>query len=241
MMEDHGEKSSPANQPILELCNAAFAYPGGRSVFQSATFTLSRGSLTLLKGPSGAGKSTLLRLLNRLEEPTRGAVLYRGRPLSEYPPPVLRREISYLQQTPVLLDSSVRDNLLLPFSFQANQGKTRPNDSTLRDQMVKLLLESVSLEDNATTLSVGQKQRLCLIRTLLLSPSVLLLDEPTAALDQESRAIVENAAETLCLDGVTVLMAGHQEYVPRHVTPALLEVRDGAITFTPNNRSGGAA
>ncbi len=237
-MEDHDKNSPSAEQPILELCGAAFAYPGGRSVFQGAGFALPKGSLTLVKGPSGAGKSTLLRLLNRLEEPTRGAVLYRGRPLSKYPPPVLRREISYLQQTPILLDSSVRDNLLLPFSFQANQDKPRPNDNTLRARMTEFLLEGVSLADNAATLSVGQKQRLCLIRALLLSPSVLLLDEPTAALDPESRSIVENAAETLCLEGVTVVMAGHQEYVPRHVPPTLLEVRDGTIAFTPNGQTG---
>ena len=238
MMEDRGGNHLNADQPILELCDAAFAYPGGRSVFQGAGFALSKGSLTLVKGPSGAGKSTLLRLLNRLEEPTRGAVLYQGRPLSEYSPPVLRRNISYLQQTPVLLDASVRDNLLLPFSFKANQDKPRPQDNTLRARMAEFLLDDVSLADNAATLSVGQKQRLCLIRALLLSPSVLLLDEPTAALDTESRAIVENAAETLCLEGATVVMAGHQEYVPRRVTPALLEVRDRTIAFTPVAREG---
>ena len=70
---------------------------------------------------------------------------------------------------------------------------------------------------------------------------MLLLDEPTAALDPESRSIVENAAENLCLEGVTVVMAGHQEYAPSRIDPNLLEVREGKIDFTPHSISGETA
>jgi ABC-type transport system involved in cytochrome c biogenesis ATPase subunit len=94
-------------------------------------------------GPSGSGKSTLLRLIIRLEEPTQGCILFNGAPLTDTYPPYLRRAILYLPQTPVAMDGSVRDYLLLPFTFKANQDLQKPDDSHLMERLKAFLLDNI--------------------------------------------------------------------------------------------------
>lgn len=213
--------------PILSLSGLRFAY-GDRAVFDGLDLEVAQGAMVLLKGPSGAGKSTLLRLVNRLEEPDGGAIRFLGRPLDAFPPPLLRREACLLQQTPVLAPGSVRDNLLLPFTFRTNADLTRPDDAALRTLLGRLLLSDVDLAAPARALSVGQRQRLCLIRAVLVGPKLLLLDEPTSALDPRSKALVEEMVEAMNLElGLTVIMAGHRDYQPKAALPMVVALRDG--------------
>lgn len=89
-------------------------------------------------------------------------------------------------------------------------------------------LGNVKLDSNAENLSVGQLQRICLIRGLLLSPEVILLDEPTSALDDESCRIVESSVVRLCLvSGKTVIMVSHRKFEPEGITPVIHELADG--------------
>ncbi|MBG0778286.1 MAG: ATP-binding cassette domain-containing protein [Desulfovibrionaceae bacterium] len=203
---------------------------GERTVFEDADLRIPRGSFTLITGPSGAGKSTLLRLANRLQEPNAGTVSVLGRPLETWSPPELRRRVSYIQQTPVMAQGSVRANLLLPFSFRANGSARPPQDEFLEDMMRRFLLKDVRLSDTASSCSVGQRQRLCLIRALLLRPDALLLDEPTSGLDDASRAVVEAMAEELSVEqGITIVMISHQHFTPKRVAPLVVEVADGHV------------
>jgi putative ABC transport system ATP-binding protein len=216
-----------ADEPIIRLDNVAFAHAGAGELFSGLSAEFQPASFTLVRGPSGSGKSTLLRLICRLDEPSAGRLRYRGRPYSEIEPAVLRRKVCYLQQTPVTSPGRVRDNLLLPFSFKANSGLERPDEDRLREGLDSLLLDEVPLNRAASDLSVGQRQRLCLLRSLLLDPEVLLLDEPTSALDPESRRVVEDTAEERCLAGAAVIMVSHQEYEPGRVEPRFLDVAGG--------------
>ena len=196
---------------ILEFEKISFAYPGSKDLFKGVSIAFEKGRLYLIKGPSGCGKSTFLRLINRLEEPTMGAISFKGRSNSSYDPTALRQAILYIQQVPQVMDLSVRDNLLLPFTFSRNQDIRRPEDEQLQARMRQLLLDDVGLDDPAKTLSTGQQQRICFIRGLLLSPEVVLLDEPTSALDAGSCGIVQEMAGNLCQErGVTVLMVSHR-------------------------------
>jgi len=136
----------------------------------------------------------------------------------------------YVQQTPSVIDASVRENLLLPFSFKNNAQLEQPEDERLKTLLADFLLQGVGLGDNALTLSLGQLQRLCFIRGLLLSPEILLLDEPTSALDRESSQVVESMVERLNREsGVTVLTVTHKNPKPGLITPLLLKVAEGQI------------
>ncbi len=204
----------------MSLCldRVSFAYPDGPLILENASLTFEPGSFTLVRGLSGAGKSTLLRLLCRLEEAQSGEILLNGLPIASIAPPDLRRNIAYVQQMPTLLPASVRENLLLPFSFKANASRDRPSDRSLGEYLDSFLLTGLTLETEAKTLSVGQSQRICLIRSLLLDPGVLLMDEPTASLDVESAQVVLDKAAELAGKGMTIIMISHAEAMPVGVT-----------------------
>lgn len=221
-----------SKRTIIRFDKISFIYPEGIALFNDIHLALMEGGFYVVRGPSGSGKSTLLRLMNRLENPSQGEIYFEDRSFSSIPAPELRRQILYIQQTPVVTDGSVKDNLLLPFSFRNNKDLPLPDDDQLKKWLDDFSLEQVSLDKQARNLSVGQQQRLCLIRGLLLSPSVILLDEPTSALDDESSRIVELMAETLCHDkGKTIILVSHREFVPRLVKPVNIEVREGGITL----------
>ena len=184
----------------------------------------------MIKGRSGTGKSSLLRLMNRLEDPREGEVRYKGRAYASYDPEMIRSTILYVQQTPIVINGSIKDNLMLPFTFRINRKKTRPDDNTLLKLMDEFHLGNIRLDGSAGHLSVGQSQRICLIRGLLLSPEVILLDEPTSALDDESCRIVESSVVRLCREsGTTVIMVNHRKFDPEEITPRIYSLADGGI------------
>lgn len=202
----------------IALHRVTFAYPDGPTVLEDASLLVDDGTFALVRGPSGSGKSTLLRLLCRLEEPQSGTILFNGESIDDMVPAELRRAVAYVQQTPNLLPGTVRDNLLLPFTFKANAALTPPTDEAMRSRLADFLLAGVGLDSRADTLSVGQSQRVCLIRSLLLAPQILLLDEPTASLDADSARVVLDKAVELNRGGMTVIMISHSETVPEGVT-----------------------
>jgi putative ABC transport system ATP-binding protein len=215
---------------IIHFDDVSFSYPGDRILFQNLSLGIRTGVLYHVRGASGVGKSTFLRLIIRLEEPTQGQIFFKGVPLADTNPPHLRRSILYLPQTPVAIDGSVKDNLLLPFTFKANQDLQKPDDIHLTEQLKRFLLDDVRLGDHAQTLSVGQLQRLCFIRGMLLSPSVLLLDEPTSSLDSKSAAIVIDHIETMCKTfGFTILVVSHGDVFSRSLKYHTLMVADGLV------------
>lgn len=220
------------SENLIRSEQISFNYSSEKTLFSHVSFSIKAGTFYLVRGPSGSGKSSLLRLLNRLEEPSAGQLFYTGIPYSQIPAPELRRQILYIQQSPVVIDGTVRDNLLLPFMFKNNAQLQKPDDTKLQSFLYEFNLETVSLDKPAKNLSVGQQQRLCLIRGLLLSPSVILLDEPTSALDNESSESVEDMAESLCLDhGKAVVMVSHREFTPKRVNPTMISIVDGHVKF----------
>ena len=215
---------------ILDFNSVTFGFPEQATLFHELSLSIRKGSFYLVKGPSGAGKTTLLRLINRLEEPISGEVRFKGKPLDAYSPPQLRRSLLYIQQTPTVMDGSVAENLLLPFSFKNNGHLTQPGQEKLEALLREVHLKDVGMNDHAMNLSVGQIQRLCLVRGLLLSPEILLLDEPTSALDRESAQAVMALIERLNVEsGLTILIVTHKTYGQGRVKPRYLRIEEGRI------------
>lgn len=215
---------------MIEFVNVSFSYPAGLPIFKELSMKFGQGTFSVIQGRSGEGKSSLLKLMNRLEDPQKGEIRFKGRALSSYEPQRIRSSILYVQQTPVVITGTVKDNLILPFTFKINRSMEMPDEHRLMKFMDEYYLDKVPLERNAADLSVGQLQRICLIRGLLLSPEVILLDEPTSALDEESSRIVELNVVRLCREfGRTVIMVSHREFDPEQITPVVYKLADGRI------------
>ncbi len=174
--------------------------------------------------------------MTRLEEPEGGEIFFRGKPLLSYYPPAIRRSILYIQQTPLAIDGSVRDNLVFPFSFKNNRHLAPPEDEKLLTFLDDFSLAGISLDTNAKKLSVGQLQRICFIRGLLLSPEIILLDEPTSALDDQSCRLVEDMVVRLCVEqGLTVIMASHKGFESKGIKHVIIEVADDRVSVYGRN------
>jgi putative ABC transport system ATP-binding protein len=167
---------------LFELDDVSLAR-GGRTVLSDLTAALPEGASALV-GPSGSGKSTILRLLNRLADPDRGTVRYRGEDVRESEPRGLRREVCLVPQLPALVEGTVAANV----EFAAAFADATPDV----DRLLTLSgLDPGFADRDAGKLSVGEQQRAMLARALALEPRVLLLDEPTSALDEDARNAIE--------------------------------------------------
>jgi putative ABC transport system ATP-binding protein len=158
---------------------------GGRTVLDGVSAAIPAGAAAIV-GPSGAGKSTLLRLLNRLADPDRGEISYRGEPLPGYEPLALRRQVALVPQLPALLAGTVESNLAY-----AARLADRELDAPRSLRLAGLGPEYAGRD--VGELSVGEQQRAMLARALAQQPRVLLLDEPTSALDHGARDAIETA------------------------------------------------
>lgn len=211
--------------PLFRVEQVWVHRPGNRSgagpILQGVTADIGTGGITCVVGPSGGGKSTLLRLLNRLQDPDRGRVLFRGRDLRGYDPLWLRRQVGMVFQAPVMLPGTVRDNLEAGLRLQ---GRTLADPGAWLERVG---LDPALLGRPAAELSGGEQQRVALVRTLALAPAVLLLDEVTSALDAGSTAAIERLVLGL---QVPVVWVSHDMAQVRRVAARVLQVAGGRVT-----------
>jgi putative ABC transport system ATP-binding protein len=177
--------------------------------------------ITALVGPSGSGKSTLLRCCNRLEVPDEGTISFRGSDIAHLDVLQLRRRVSMVFQRPTPFPGTGLDNL-------------RTADPTLdedrgRDLLARVQLGPEFLDRDATQLSGGEAQRLCLARSLAVGPEVVLMDEVTSSLDPVARHALEDLARSLADDGIPIVWVTHDLGQARRVADAILVVVNGHI------------
>ena len=179
------------------------------------------GRFTVIAGPSGSGKSTLLRLCNRLEVPTSGRVLLDGVDIASVDPLALRRRAAMVFQRPVVFAGTAWDNLRV----------ARP-ELGLEDATAVLAgvgLDASMLDRQADDLSGGEAQRLCIARSLLTEPEILLMDEATSALDVDARLAVEQLARSLGVRGLTVIWVTHDLEQAERLADRLVVIVDGRV------------
>ncbi len=207
----------PDSRPAVSITALEHALEG-RRVFGSLDLTIRSGTVHALVGASGVGKSTLLRMIGGLERPHRGSIrcfehdvtTLRGAKLRRY----LRHEIGFVFQNAGLIEQwTVRKNLHEAARAASKQPTSPP--MTIEAAVDRLDLPPTLLDQRAAELSGGERQRVAIARILVRKPPLVLLDEPTAALDSRRTALVTQLARELVDQGTTIVMASHDEALLR--------------------------
>lgn len=189
---------------------------------------LRSGGLYSLKGANGAGKSTLLEVLALLEPPDSGTLLYQGQPVTYTARYLkkLRREVTLMQQNPLLFSGTVSQNLA--FGLKLRNIPARQRQRLITDALVTTgLLEFA--ERPVKELSGGESRRVALARALVLQPRLLLLDEPTANLDVNQVAALERFLVNLPEQGITVVIATHDSGQPERLGGEVIHLEEGTV------------
>ncbi|MFF8592912.1 ABC transporter ATP-binding protein [Streptomyces sp. NPDC015220] len=204
-------RPDPTKVPALTFDDVTFGYASGDPVLRNVSFTVPAGTRTALVGPSGAGKSTLLALVERFYDVTSGSIQIDGMDIRRLPRDQLRARLGYVEQEAPALAGTIRSNLTL----------SSP-DAT--DDQLLAVLDTVNLAgiaersplgldaqvgEGGVLLSGGERQRLAIARTLLATPPILLLDEPTSNLDAHNEAAFRDAVDAVSA-GHTLLIVAHR-------------------------------
>jgi ABC-type lipoprotein export system ATPase subunit len=201
-------------------------------VLNGVDLEIIQGQTVALCGPSGCGKSTLLHLLGRLDEPDRGRVFVNGAELRgrQIPLRLLRHELGFVFQLHNLIpDLTLRENCLIPTVAAGVDRKTA--EARLR-QLTERTGLSHRLDQRIQKLSGGERQRTALCRALMNRPRILLADEPTGSLDEQSSAAVfQLLLDLVATEGVTLVMATHDRAMAARCD-RLVEMRAGRIHET---------
>ena len=228
--------------------NFSIEYSDGIESLREINLSIPAKQLTVLFGPAGGGKSTLLRSINRLNDladvrVTKGKILLDGVNIldKKIETNSLRRKVGMVFARPVVLPFSIRRNLTYGFELAGVHNTTVIEESIERSLMQAALWEEVKdrLDEPANALSGGQQQRLCLARSLIQQPEVILLDEPTSGLDPISTLKVENSLQELKKEYTIVLVPHSVQQAARTADTAafflqgeLIEVGKGETLFT---------
>ncbi len=204
-----------------------------RRVVDVERLEVRRGEMLAVVGPSGAGKSTLLRLLGFLEPPDEGVIRFQGRDLGGGPVPLpLRRQVAMVFQRPALLSTTVLGNVAYGLRLRG----LRDGHRRIRRMLGELGLGGMERVP-VHRLSGGEMQRVALARALILQPTVLLLDEPTANLDPYNVRLIEETVLRMNREqGTTVVLVTHNIFQARrmaHRVALLLEGRVVEVAPTP--------
>ena len=202
---------------------------GERVLYDIKDFTLEEASAYVLTGINGAGKSTLLRTLAGLETAEPTSLLYRGELMRLAPyPALLRKEVGYVHQDPVMFSTSVAHNIA--YGLLA-RGEPRERVEQLVEGAMVWAGVTHLRSTHPARLSGGEKQRVALARAKVLEPRLLLLDEPTANLDGAAREQVIALIPALIEAGTTVVMACHDRDLIGLPGMRRLKLRDGDIVY----------
>ena len=197
----------------------------GHQILQDISFSVDQGESITIIGPSGSGKSTILKLASSLQSPTGGTIYFHGKPVESYVPTEYRQRVAYCFQQPYLFGQTVRGNLAFPFTMRGRS----VDEARIKDLFDLFHMDLHLLEKFNTELSGGEMQRICLIRSLLVAPDVLLLDEVTSALDTENTEWVEQGLMQLHKEGLTLLQVTHNLEQSLRMGQRRITVKEGRI------------
>jgi len=213
----------------IEFDDVAFAYASDAPVLQRVSFTIKPGQMAGIVGATGGGKSTIVSLIPRFYDPTAGTVKIDGVDIRQYKLQAMRNQIGYVLQETVLFRGTIRDNIAY-----GRAGATQ--DEILEAARLANAHEFIArmphgydtmVGDRGETLSGGQRQRIGIARAIVRNNPILILDEPTAALDTESERAVIEALERL-MRGRTVITIAHRLSTIRNCDKILV-LKEGVV------------
>jgi len=218
------------NQPLqgqIELQNISVNY-GDKPVLKNISFCIQPGTGTAIIGPTAAGKTQLLYLLTGLTQPTGGTILFDGIPIQEYDKETFQHQIGFVFQDSVIFNMSLRENIAFNEKV-TDQLMTKAIETAELNDFIDSLpngLETI-VSERGTSLSGGQKQRIMLARALALNPKILLLDDFTARVDNQTELkILENITRNY--PGITLLSVTQKIASVKHYEQIIL-LEDGEV------------
>jgi len=240
ILDPLGEQVVPAPAPAalldprdvpVRFDHVHFAYPGREGlVLDDVSLALAPGERVALLGPSGAGKSTIARLLLRFDDPGRGRVLLGGTDIADVDADAWRLNVAWMPQRPHLAAGTIADAIRLgapeePIAEVADAARRAGAEG-----FIAALPDAYETRvgDGGAGLSAGQVRRIALARALLREAPLLILDEPTTSLDEESARLVAESLERLPRSG-TMLLITHDEALARRVADRIVGMSDGHI------------
>lgn len=229
-MSHHGEGGYK-----LEVRDLSLEMEGG-TILDSVNLGIQEGEAFCILGGSGAGKSMLLRTLVRLHEPTTGEVFLDGSTICDLDPSDLRRRVSLVQQSPAMLEGTVEENLM--FGLRLADVPEEEARTRVREAMTRASLDPSFLDRRAEKLSGGERQRVAIARAYAIRPQVLLLDEPTAALDPRTTREVERAILGLKeAANLTMVIVTHDIEQARRLGDRTILLRRGRVVAEGDSAS----
>ena len=213
---DEADESDVGSTPLgrargeIEFVDVSVRYDSQDTpALSNISFRALPGTVTAIVGRSGSGKSTLIRLVPRFYEPSGGKVLLDGRPLADYRLQDLRRQVALVGQQVMLFDDSIAANIAYGQDRSAHDAIRRAADAANASEFIDRLPKGLEtpIGENGALLSGGQRQRIAIARAMLKNAPILILDEATAALDNESERLVQDALNHLIPDRTTLVIA----------------------------------
>ncbi len=198
----------------ISIENLTFSYSGKSDVLQNFSMEVMDGEKILIMGESGCGKSTLLKLLLNFYQTTSGKIMLYGHDINEYPLSQLRQLITYIPQNSYLFEGSIRENIAFGYAGKEQVSDTeiiRAARSAYAEEFIKMLPQGydTQLDAGGSNLSGGQRQRIAIARAFLKDSPIILMDEPSSALDVQSEKMINQAIKKLMKQKV-VLMVTHR-------------------------------
>jgi ABC-type multidrug transport system fused ATPase/permease subunit len=201
-----------------------------RPILKDFTLDINLYEKTLIVGEIGSGKSTIISLLLKYQTPQKGEIFLKGVPYSSIPNTTVRKNISYIPQSPILLNRTVYENIVYGITPEPSKEDV---EKVIRDMRLNRFLNGLPkgldtpVGVHGSKLSGGQRQITWVLKAILMNPEIIIMDEPTSAVDDETKGIIHFLLEKV-MEGKTVIMITHDPYLLKFAN-RVITLKDGKL------------